>query len=341
MTVKKVNVSKSLIKNYLPHPEFYGEVIVELENGMTTDVYTDDDLSLFTMSNQQDLVNYLNNHASEPILFELSNQRLKLKTIESTDLPVLFTWMNKNKASNLKYSETDVKKYISQAISMNAHLFMIENEGFQIGLIGYDVIEFSAILNLAIYENDKIDVPGLDQALDLIIQHIHHEHTIYDILFRMNSIKKDWIELFKHKGFNELKQDNHRLDNQTTLRLNTHVLPLSQVERDLLMKFFQLRPEKLYYISAFDDLIDLDHAIDYALKTYIGLIFSNQLHLRDAYESIYVDEDGFLTVEDNLLEKYDTIMATLFGDDYEVAKAYRFLIKPVIDIINSMIKIIK
>ena len=328
-----------MIKHYLPHPEFYGEVLVELENGMTTDVYTDDDLSLFTMTNRQDLVNYLINHDTEPILLHLSKRCLKLKTVMLSDLSVLLDWMNSNKASNLKYSETDVKKYISQAISINSHLFMMENKGLLIGLIGYDVIDFTAILNLAIYENDKLDLSVLDIALDLVIEHIHQEYTIYDILIRMNSAKKDWIEQFKHKVFSELKQEIHSLDDETTLRLNKHRLPLSQKERDLLMKFFQLRPEKLYFIASFDDLIDLDLAIDYALKTYIGLIFSNQLHLMDSYESIYVDDDGSLTVEENILEKYDTIMGTLIGEDYEVAQAYRILIKPVLEIINSIIKL--
>jgi len=62
MSSKKVIVPKKLVIERLPHPEPYGEAIVILENGMYTDVYTADDGSLFTITNDEALIEYLESH---------------------------------------------------------------------------------------------------------------------------------------------------------------------------------------------------------------------------------------------------------------------------------------
>lgn len=56
----EVIVPKELVVNYYPHPEEYGEVIVELQNGMITDVYTNDKGELFTITNDEDIIKYIN-----------------------------------------------------------------------------------------------------------------------------------------------------------------------------------------------------------------------------------------------------------------------------------------
>jgi hypothetical protein len=55
----EVVVPKSLIKAYYPHPEPYGEAIVELANGMVTDIYTRDNGEIFTITNDNALIKYL------------------------------------------------------------------------------------------------------------------------------------------------------------------------------------------------------------------------------------------------------------------------------------------
>ncbi|HEY8395589.1 MAG TPA: hypothetical protein VIK96_02300 [Bacilli bacterium] len=59
MKSKKVIVPRKLVVETEPHPEPYGEAIVVLENGMWTDVYTDDDGNLFTITNDEELIAYL------------------------------------------------------------------------------------------------------------------------------------------------------------------------------------------------------------------------------------------------------------------------------------------
>ena len=58
----EIIVPRILIKYYFPHPELYGESIVELVNGMITDVYANDNGLLFSITNDDELIKYLRNN---------------------------------------------------------------------------------------------------------------------------------------------------------------------------------------------------------------------------------------------------------------------------------------
>ena len=54
-------VPRLLVKHHLPHPELYGETLVELLNGMITDCYTDEENGrLFTITNDEELIKDFN-----------------------------------------------------------------------------------------------------------------------------------------------------------------------------------------------------------------------------------------------------------------------------------------
>ncbi len=72
---------------------------------------------------------------------------------------------------------------------------------------------------------------------------------------------------------------------------------------------------------------------------YIRLILTNQLNHKDEFEEIYVDDNGLLSIEDILIEKYDEMMPLLSGDDLSIAIYYKQLILPVLSIVNRHIKI--
>ncbi|MDX9692243.1 MAG: hypothetical protein RBT45_07275 [Acholeplasmataceae bacterium] len=61
----EIIVPKFLIKAYYPHPEPYGEKIVELLNGMVTDIYTRDNGEIFTITNDISLIKYLKKVSKE------------------------------------------------------------------------------------------------------------------------------------------------------------------------------------------------------------------------------------------------------------------------------------
>lgn len=55
----KINVPRNLVKEFHDHPEEYGDFIVTLINGMTTDVYVDESNELYTITNDEELIKYL------------------------------------------------------------------------------------------------------------------------------------------------------------------------------------------------------------------------------------------------------------------------------------------
>ncbi len=57
-----ITVPRHLVIETLEHPEEYGEAIVVLENGMWTDVYTNQDGEWFTPTNDFALIRYLRKH---------------------------------------------------------------------------------------------------------------------------------------------------------------------------------------------------------------------------------------------------------------------------------------
>ena len=67
----KLVIPRMLVISFYQHPEPYGEFIVELENGMTTDVYKENNGSLYTLTNNDELISYVNNNVIEMTIFKL------------------------------------------------------------------------------------------------------------------------------------------------------------------------------------------------------------------------------------------------------------------------------
>lgn len=54
-----LRIPKVLVKSYEPHPEEHGDKLVELYNGMITDVYTDENGILYSITNNNLLIQYV------------------------------------------------------------------------------------------------------------------------------------------------------------------------------------------------------------------------------------------------------------------------------------------
>jgi len=174
----EIIVPKMLIKHHLHHPENYGESLVELLNGMVTDVYTNDKGYLFTITNNLKLIEYLDRNSVQEKSYVLSNQRVELCTIQASDSEMCLGWMNKEiKEKDLMYFLDDVRLYISHAITHNSHLFVVKKEGLPVGLVGYNVVSQTGILNLDIFFHDTITHLDEDSVLKLLLHHIKQEHV--------------------------------------------------------------------------------------------------------------------------------------------------------------------
>lgn len=177
----EVIVPRALVKKHYPHPEFYGESIVELKNGMDTDIYTNDDGYLFTITSEEDLIKYLQENYIDDQKVLLESNQLKLRSINHHDTDLLFTWFNQKtnySYNHLGLDEDSVITYISHSRTKFSHLFMISVNEIDLGLIGYTVIDGVAVINLEFYLKDKIQDSEVDEALRLVMDFVNKNYDV-------------------------------------------------------------------------------------------------------------------------------------------------------------------
>lgn len=93
MKTETIVVPRMLVKYHGIHPEPYGESFVILINDMYTDVYTNDEGDLFTITNNKELIHYLKNNRLDQPSFILGTSNLKIRTIKFSDVELLMHWM--------------------------------------------------------------------------------------------------------------------------------------------------------------------------------------------------------------------------------------------------------
>lgn len=153
----KIIVPRLLVKNQFPHPEFYGEILVELLNGMITDVYTDEeDGRLFTITNDEEIIEYLaENNIDEPFV-NVENKELNFRTLLHKDKNLVLEWFNSDLLNQYQYDMQNIIEFISHSISALSHQFIINFEDKAIGLFGYSITGDVVNFNLNIYNHEDI-----------------------------------------------------------------------------------------------------------------------------------------------------------------------------------------
>jgi len=202
----EVIVPRMLVRKHYPHPELepYGESIVELINGMVTDVFTDEDGHLFTITNEKELIKYLRHNSIEDEIINLRLEKTTLQTVTIKNLALILNWKNltTNYSYNSeKYSEEMILKHISHANTRFSNLFLIEHNSLDVGLFGYTVNDRQAIINLEIYEKELIDESGIDIAIPLMINYLKEKYRVKTLLtnfFKDDNYSK---EIFDRNGF--------------------------------------------------------------------------------------------------------------------------------------------
>lgn len=97
----EIIVPRKLIIGFYPHPELYGDFIVELENGMITDVYYNEDHDFITITSEGDLIDYLNIQEILPTNYQYQNGVFAFRQISVEDKERLDSW-NKIKPIRLE-----------------------------------------------------------------------------------------------------------------------------------------------------------------------------------------------------------------------------------------------
>ena len=158
----EVIVPRKLISEFYPYPEFYGDFVVKLVNGMYTDVYCRNEAEFITITNNEELIEYLDNQDVQPIDYLFRNGVFAFRKIEPDDKELLKSWSSiyaKNKIMRTINHET-VSPFPERIIST---YYCIE-----FGIVEFDFKRESLMFTLSVYDMRWIDQLSIDVFLDFL-----------------------------------------------------------------------------------------------------------------------------------------------------------------------------
>ena len=94
MKSREIIVPRNLIKKFYPHPEPYGDgsYVVDLINGMYTDVFYREEGDFITITNDKGLISYLKKNQIKPREFFLRNGVFSLRYVSEFDNILIDEW---------------------------------------------------------------------------------------------------------------------------------------------------------------------------------------------------------------------------------------------------------
>lgn len=90
----EISVPRNLIKKFYPHPEPYGDgdYVVDLINGMYTDVFYREEGDFITITNDKDLITYLKKNQMKPREYFFRNGVYSLRHVQNCDSELIEGW---------------------------------------------------------------------------------------------------------------------------------------------------------------------------------------------------------------------------------------------------------
>ena len=162
----EVIVPRKLISEFYPHPEFYGDFVVKLFNGMYTDVYFRDEGEFITITSDEELIEYLNNQDVQPVDYLFKNGVFAFRKIETEDEKLLKSW-------DSIYAKQKVKRIINHKIVNSLPKRIIATYyTIEYGVVELDFKDESMIVTLSVYDKVWIDQLNIDVSLDVLEEYI-------------------------------------------------------------------------------------------------------------------------------------------------------------------------
>jgi len=157
----EVIVPRNLIKKFYLHPEDYGDgaYVVDLINGMYTDVFYRDEGHFVTITNDRKLIKYLKSNIQEAREYFYRNGVFAFRTIKDYDLEQINEW------------QEEIAKTIALKIEIDRQLpskFMVCFYWIEVGVVTYS----DKLITFIIYENDLISDIDIDMAMNLLKEHL-------------------------------------------------------------------------------------------------------------------------------------------------------------------------
>ena len=153
----EVIVPRSLIKKFYLHPEPYGDgaYVVDLVNGMFTDVFYREMGDFVTITNNKELISYLKMNHVMPRKYFHRNGVFSFCEIENNDLGLISEW----KKTSPIHIQMNIQKEHNLPSEFMFCFYWIE--------VGKVTIE-SNKLTLDVYEKEFIQLMDIGVALDLL-----------------------------------------------------------------------------------------------------------------------------------------------------------------------------
>ncbi|XMB72009.1 hypothetical protein RJI07_07865 [Mycoplasmatota bacterium WC30] len=165
----EVIVPRKLISEFYPHPEFYGDFVVKLVNGMYTDVYYQDEAKLITITNDEALIEYLNKQDVQPIDYLFRNGVFALRKIEPDDNELLKSW-------SLIYAKHKIKRIINhKTVSPILERILATYYCIEFGIVEFDIKDESHIFTLSVYDNRWIDELDINVCMDVLEEYLSEQ----------------------------------------------------------------------------------------------------------------------------------------------------------------------
>ena len=157
----EVLVPRNVIKKFHPHPEPYGDgdYVVDLINGMFTDVFYREEGHFFTITNDDALIAYLNTIKPQPREYFYRNGVFAFRNIEDYDLELINEWQDKE----AKITKTEIK-----TTSKLPSKFMVCFYWIEVGIIEFK----DNLFILSIYENELINDVSIEIVRDLLVEYV-------------------------------------------------------------------------------------------------------------------------------------------------------------------------
>ncbi len=163
----EVIVPRKLISEFYPHPEFYGDFVVKLVNGMYTDVYYRDEAEFITITNEEELIEYLDNQDAQSIDYLFRNGVFAFRKIEPDDKELLKSW-------SLIYAKSKIKRIINhKTVSPIPERIIATYYCIEFGIVEFDFKDKAHIFTLSVYDNRWIDELDINACLDVLEEYLN------------------------------------------------------------------------------------------------------------------------------------------------------------------------
>ena len=157
----EIKVPRNLIKKFYPHPEPYGDgdYVVDLVNGMYTDVFYREEGDFITITNDKDLITYLKKSQTKPREYFFRNGVFSFRQLQVFDSELINDWK--------KQFPNSIQLVIPNGHNLPSEFMFC----FYWIEVGKAIIKANR-LTLDIYEQELIHMIDVGVALDLLIEHI-------------------------------------------------------------------------------------------------------------------------------------------------------------------------